>query len=141
AACPQPRHAREKALALALSGGLARSLRRGDVGVARCRCRIGASRVAARLIEQCAERVVGGSRAGRPWVQVLFEACLVRIWPCPRCARLVSSRGCPLDDRSGHVAQGRVASGIEGTLEPELMFELARRNGVRLPYADTNAVS
>jgi adenine deaminase len=29
---------------------------------------------------------------------------------------------------------------IEGTLEPELMFELARRNGVRLPYADTDAV-
>jgi adenosine deaminase len=29
---------------------------------------------------------------------------------------------------------------IEGTLEPELMFELARRNGVKLPYADTEAV-
>jgi adenosine deaminase len=29
---------------------------------------------------------------------------------------------------------------IEGTLEPELMFELARRNGVRLPYADPKAV-
>jgi adenosine deaminase len=29
---------------------------------------------------------------------------------------------------------------IEGTLEPELMFELARRNGVRLPYADAKAV-
>jgi adenine deaminase len=29
---------------------------------------------------------------------------------------------------------------IEGTLEPELMFELARRNGIRLPYADTAAV-
>jgi len=29
---------------------------------------------------------------------------------------------------------------IEGTLEPELMFELARRNGVSLPYADTDAV-
>ena len=28
---------------------------------------------------------------------------------------------------------------IEGTLEPELMFELARRNGVRLPYADAEA--
>lgn len=30
---------------------------------------------------------------------------------------------------------------IEGTLEPELMFELARRNGVRLPYADAAAVT
>ncbi len=29
---------------------------------------------------------------------------------------------------------------IEGTLEPELMFELARRNGVDLPYADAEAV-
>jgi adenosine deaminase len=29
---------------------------------------------------------------------------------------------------------------IEGTLEPELMFELARRNGVNLPYADAEAV-
>jgi adenosine deaminase len=29
---------------------------------------------------------------------------------------------------------------IEGTLEPELMFELARRNSVRLPYADAAAV-
>jgi adenosine deaminase len=30
---------------------------------------------------------------------------------------------------------------IEGTLEPEMMFELARRNGVRLPYADAAAVT
>ncbi|MFB9464342.1 adenosine deaminase [Streptomyces cinereospinus] len=29
---------------------------------------------------------------------------------------------------------------IEGTLEPELAFELAARNGVRLPYADTGAL-
>jgi adenosine deaminase len=29
---------------------------------------------------------------------------------------------------------------IEGTLEPELMFELARRNGVRLPYASVDAL-
>jgi adenosine deaminase len=29
---------------------------------------------------------------------------------------------------------------IEGTLEPELMFELARRNGIKLPYADAEAV-
>jgi adenosine deaminase len=29
---------------------------------------------------------------------------------------------------------------IEGTLEPELMFELAGRNGVRLPYADVESV-
>jgi len=29
---------------------------------------------------------------------------------------------------------------IEGTLEPEMMFELARRNGVRLPYPSVEAV-
>lgn len=29
---------------------------------------------------------------------------------------------------------------IEGTLEPQLMFDLARRNGIRLPYADAEAV-
>lgn len=29
---------------------------------------------------------------------------------------------------------------IEGTLEPELMFELATRNAVRVPYADVEAV-
>ena len=27
---------------------------------------------------------------------------------------------------------------IEGTLEPELAFEMAARNGVELPYADTD---
>ena len=29
---------------------------------------------------------------------------------------------------------------LEGSLEPELMFELARRNGVSLPYASVEAV-
>lgn len=29
---------------------------------------------------------------------------------------------------------------IEGTLEPELLFELAERNGVKLPYPDVDAV-
>jgi adenosine deaminase len=29
---------------------------------------------------------------------------------------------------------------IEGTLEPELMFELARRNGLQLPYASVDEV-
>lgn len=29
---------------------------------------------------------------------------------------------------------------VEGTLEPELIFELARRNGVSLPYADVDAL-
>jgi adenosine deaminase len=30
---------------------------------------------------------------------------------------------------------------IEGTLEPQLMFELAQRNGIKLPYADAAAVT
>ena len=29
---------------------------------------------------------------------------------------------------------------IEGTLEPDLMFELAARNGIRIPYADVDSV-
>jgi adenine deaminase len=29
---------------------------------------------------------------------------------------------------------------VEGSLEPELMFALARRNGIRLPYASIDAV-
>ena len=29
---------------------------------------------------------------------------------------------------------------IEGSLEPEMMFDLARRNGVTLPYASVDAV-
>src|SRR5438128_8510563 len=29
---------------------------------------------------------------------------------------------------------------IEGTLEPELMFELARRNGIQLPYASVEEI-
>ena len=29
---------------------------------------------------------------------------------------------------------------IEGSLEPELMFELAKRNGIALPFADVEAV-
>lgn len=29
---------------------------------------------------------------------------------------------------------------IEGTLEPELMFRLAQRNGITLPYADVKAL-
>src|SRR5690606_17899157 len=29
---------------------------------------------------------------------------------------------------------------IEGTLEPELLFELARRNGIDLPYASIDAL-
>ena len=29
---------------------------------------------------------------------------------------------------------------IEGTLEPELMFDLAKRNGIKIPYSNVNEV-
>ena len=29
---------------------------------------------------------------------------------------------------------------IEGTFEPELMFEIAQRNGIELPFADVEAL-
>ncbi|WP_293765132.1 adenosine deaminase [uncultured Aquitalea sp.] len=42
----------------------------------------------------------------------------------------------PVDVLIGRLPKTELHLHIEGTLEPELMFELARRNGVSLPYAD-----
>src|SRR5207237_5897306 len=40
-----------------------------------------------------------------------------------------------LTDFARHLPKAELHLHIEGTLEPELMFELARRNGIQLPYA------
>ena len=48
-----------------------------------------------------------------------------------------------MDDLSGFIAglpKAELHIHIEGSLEPEMMLALARRNGVALPYADVEAV-
>jgi len=46
----------------------------------------------------------------------------------------------PLDQFITALPKAELHLHIEGTLEPELMFALAQRNGVALPYADVAAV-
>lgn len=46
----------------------------------------------------------------------------------------------PLDAFVAGLPKAELHVHIEGTLEPELMFALARRNGIALPYPDVEAV-
>ncbi len=43
-------------------------------------------------------------------------------------------------DLAGRLPKAELHVHIEGTLEPEMMFSLAARNGVDLPYADVEEV-
>jgi adenine deaminase len=46
----------------------------------------------------------------------------------------------PLDDLIKRLPKCELHIHIEGSLEPELMFKLAARNGIRLPYASVEAL-
>jgi len=45
-----------------------------------------------------------------------------------------------LTDFARHLPKAELHLHIEGTLEPELMFELAHRNGIQLPYSSVDEV-
>ncbi|MGB6241333.1 MAG: adenosine deaminase [Castellaniella sp.] len=51
-----------------------------------------------------------------------------------------TSADTPLRDWLRALPKAELHLHIEGTLEPELMFSLAKRNGVQLPYANVDAV-
>lgn len=44
----------------------------------------------------------------------------------------------PIEAFIGAIPKAELHVHVEGTLEPELKFELARRNGLRLPYSDVD---
>src|SRR4051794_36533214 len=56
-------------------------------------------------------------------------------WPCLRSEQVRNDREEPVDDFIAGMPKCELHLHIEGTLEPELKFALAARNGVELPYA------
>ena len=56
--------------------------------------------------------------------------------PCGGLEHMIS----PLETLIRHMPKAELHLHIEGTLEPELMFELARRNGVQLRFKNVEAL-
>ena len=59
---------------------------------------------------------------------------------CPGYVARMAARDIPSEELLVTLPKAELHLHIEGTLEPELLFELAGRNGVRLPYPDVDAV-
>src|SRR5690606_13950507 len=60
-----------------------------------------------------------------------FRECILSL----RDSRIPTGAAMDLESYIRALPKAELHLHIEGTLEPELMFELARRNGVKLPFA------
>jgi adenosine deaminase len=62
---------------------------------------------------------------------------------CQEILRRATDEGKAMDTRKQLIARlpkAELHMHIEGSLEPQMMFELAQRNGISLPYADVDAI-
>ena len=57
-----------------------------------------------------------------------------------RCRRPAQGQSCRSEDLIDRLPKCELHIHIEGSLEPELMFALARRNGIALPFASVEAL-